>query len=102
MISFLTTCQETDIYMESSLQEMIMETLTIGELKTRFSEVLGRLKEGQEIVISYGKKREKVAVLIPYTSYSRKPERKLGLLKDRGRCVIHEDFKLSDKELLLS
>jgi len=79
-----------------------MQTLTIGELKARFSEVLGRLRQGQEIVISYGKKREKVAVLLPYSHYSRKPERKLGLLRDRGHCVIHEDFKLSDEEMLTS
>ncbi len=79
-----------------------MQTLTIGELKARFSEVLGRLRQGQEIVISYGKKREKVAVLIPYSHYSTKPERKLGLLKGQGHCVIHEDFKLSDEEMLTS
>ena len=80
-----------------------MQTLTIGELKARFSEVLGRLRQGQEIVISYGKKREKVAVLIPYSHYStKKPERKLGLLKGQGHCVIHEDFKLSDEEMLTS
>jgi prevent-host-death family protein len=79
-----------------------MQTLTIGELKARFSEVLGRLRQGQEVVISYGKRREKVAVLIPYSHYSSKPERKLGLLRDRGHCVIHEDFKLSDEEMLIS
>ena len=79
-----------------------MQTLTIGELKARFSEVLGKVRQGQEIVISYGKKREKVAVLLPYSHYSAKSKRKLGLLKDRGRCVIHEDFKLSDEEMLTS
>ncbi|HUU41798.1 MAG TPA: type II toxin-antitoxin system Phd/YefM family antitoxin [Desulfatiglandales bacterium] len=79
-----------------------MQTLTIGELKARFSEVLGRLRKGQEIVISYGKKREKVAVLVPYSRYSGKPDRKLGLLRNRGHFVIHEDFKLSDEEMLTS
>ncbi len=79
-----------------------MQTLTIGELKARFSEVLGQLRQGQEIVISYGKKREKVAVLLPYSHYSAKPKRKLGLLRDRGDYVIHKDFKLSDEEMLTS
>jgi len=77
-----------------------METYSIGELKTRFSEVIGRLKEGQEIVISYGKKKVKIAVLVPYDRYKTKPKRELGLLKSRGRCVIHEDFKMSDEEIL--
>jgi prevent-host-death family protein len=79
-----------------------MKTLTVGELKAKFSEVLAQVKEGQEIIISFGRKREKVAVLIPYSQYRAKPERKLGLLKGRGRCVIHKDFKLSDEEMLTS
>jgi len=77
-----------------------MQTLSIGELKTRFSEVLGRLRGGQEIVISYGKKKEKVAVLVPYSNYRGSPKRELGLLQERGRYVIHEDFKMTDEEIL--
>lgn len=79
-----------------------MQTITIGELKARFSEVIGLLKKGQEIVISYGKKKEKIAVLVPYKNYKKKPKRPLGLLKDVGRCVIHEDFKMDEEEMLSS
>jgi len=77
-----------------------MQTISVGELKARFSEVLERVRKGEEITISYGKKRKKVAVLLPYDHYSPKQERKLGLLKDRGTCVIHKDFKLTDEEML--
>jgi prevent-host-death family protein len=77
-----------------------MQTISVGELKARFSEVLERVRKGEEITISYGKKRKKVAVLLPYDRYSPKQERKLGLLKDRGTCVIHKDFKLTDEEML--
>lgn len=79
-----------------------MRTLTIGELKARFSQVLERVKRGEEIVISYGKRREKVAVIVPYDKYHSKPERELGLLKDKARCVVHEDFKMTDEEMLSS
>jgi len=79
-----------------------METLTIGELKTNFSEVLRKIRSGQEIVISYGKKREKLAVIIPYSAYACKSERKLGLLKDRAECIIHDDFEMNETELLRS
>lgn len=79
-----------------------MQTFTIGELKTRFSEVLEKVRNGQKIVISYGKKREKVAVIVPYSAYGPKRERSLGLLKDRGRCVIHEGFDMSEEEILSS
>lgn len=79
-----------------------MQTFTIGELKARFSEVVNRLREGQEIVISYGKKREKVGVLVPYSNYNGKPERNIGVLEHKARVVIHDDFKVKDEDLLLS
>ena len=79
-----------------------MQTLTIGELKAGFSEVLKKIRSGQEIVISYGKKREKVAVIVPYSSYISIPERSLGLLEDRAGCIIHDDFEISEKEMLTS
>ena len=79
-----------------------MQTLTIGELKTNFSEVLKKVKSGQKIGISYGKKREKVAVIVPYSDYVSTPERSLGLLKVRARCIIHDDFEITEKEMLAS
>jgi prevent-host-death family protein len=79
-----------------------MQTLTIGELKARFSEVLEKLRNGQEIVISYGKRREKVAVIVPYSAYVSKPERKLGLLKGHAECMIHDNFEISEEEMLAS
>ncbi len=79
-----------------------MQTLTIGELKASFSEVLKKIRSGQKIVVSYGKKREKVAVIIPYSDYASKPERCIGLLKDRAGCIIHDDFEISEKEMLAS
>jgi len=77
-----------------------METLSIGELKAKFSEVLEKVKSGQEIVISYGKKREKVAVILPYAAYAGKINRILGLLKGQAGFVIHDDFKMTDDEIL--
>lgn len=77
-----------------------METLTVGELKARFSEVLGRLREGEEIAISYGKKRERVAVLVPYAKRRNSPKRTLGPLKGQATCVIHDGFEMTDDELL--
>ena len=79
-----------------------MQTLTVGELKANFSEVLEKVKKGEEIAISYGKKRERVAVLLPYSRYGQKQPRKLGPLKGRAGCIIHKDFKITDEDLLLS
>ena len=79
-----------------------MQSISVGELKSHFSEVLDRVRKGEEIIISFGKKHKKVAVLLPYDHYIPKQERKLGLLMDRGKCVIHKDFKLTDEDMLSS
>ena len=76
-----------------------MKTLKIGELKANFSEVLELVRKGEKIIISYGKKGEKVGIIIPYEEY--KKERKLGILKDRGKLEF-KDFKMTDEEFLNS
>ncbi len=78
-----------------------MKTMTVGELKARFSEVLGQIiKNGEPVVISYGRKKEKIAAIIPYSRLKPQSERSLGLLRGRASCVIHDDFALSDGEML--
>ena len=75
-----------------------MKTFTVGDFKTHFSEIIERVRAGEEIVISYGKKKENVAVLIPYAAYKTKKIR-LGLLQDKS-LKIHNDFKMTEEELL--
>lgn len=77
---------------------MSMKTFAVGDFKTHFSEVIERVRAGEEIIISYGKKKENVAVLIPYAAYKTKKIR-LGLLQDKS-FKIHDDFKMSEEELL--
>ena len=79
-----------------------MESINVGELKSRFSEVLERVRGGEEIIISYGKNRKRVAVIVPYSHYVPKKERELGLLKGKGECIIHNDFKITDEDMLAS
>ncbi len=78
-----------------------MKTMTVGELKARFSEVLGQMiKNGEPVAISYGRKKEKIAAIIPYSRLKLQSERSLGLLRRRASCVIHDDFALSDEDVL--
>ena len=80
-----------------------MEAIPIGEFKAHFSTILERVKQGEKIVISSGKKREKVALLVPYESkIETRQRRKLGLLQGKARCVIRDNFSMSDAELLSS
>ena len=79
-----------------------METLKVGELKRKFSQVLQRVQAGEEIIISFGKKEKKIAVLVPYDKYICDSPRPLGILKGKAKCIIGDDFKISDEELLVS
>ena len=76
-----------------------MKSLAVGEFKTHFSEVIDAVKSGEEIIITYGKKKESVAVVIPYSKYQKKNKITIGLLKDK-KCIIHEDFQITPEELL--
>ncbi len=75
-----------------------MKTFAVGEFKTHFSEIIEQVRAGEEIIISYGKKKENVAVLIPYASYKTK-KIQLGLLQHKT-FKIHDDFKMTEEELL--
>ncbi len=79
-----------------------MKNLQVGEFKSRFSRVLEDVRKGEEITISYGKKKEKVAVIVPYSKYKKNIRRKLGILEKRATCVIGENFSLSDEDMIES
>ena len=73
--------------------------MTVGDLKSHFSEVLQDVKTGQEIAISFGKKKEIVAYLIPKTA-RRAIARQLGILKNKGTVTLREDYKMTEEEFL--
>ncbi|MCP4756403.1 MAG: type II toxin-antitoxin system Phd/YefM family antitoxin [Proteobacteria bacterium] len=77
-----------------------MKTISTGEFKGNLSSVLKSIMEGEEYAISYGKKKEKVAVILPYSKYVKENPRKLGLLSTKGKFKIADGFKMSEEELL--
>ncbi|HEX9958727.1 MAG TPA: prevent-host-death protein [Fibrella sp.] len=76
-----------------------MRTMTVGDLKAHFSEVIQDVKSGEEIAVAFGKKKEIVAYLIPKAA--RTPaKRQLGILQNKGHVTFAADFKLTDDEFL--
>lgn len=76
-----------------------MKTMTVGDLKAHFSEVIQDIKAGEEIAIAFGKKREIVAYLIPKSA--RKPmKRQLGILQNKGKVTFADDYKITEEEFL--
>lgn len=86
--------------MTTSSYIIYMKNLQVGEFKSKFSKVLEDIKKGEEITISFGKKKEKIAVIVPYSKYRKKIHRKLGILGNKASFEIIGEFSISDEELL--
>ena len=76
-----------------------MQTMTVGEFKANFSNVLKKVLAGEEIGISYGKKKEVVARLVPKNLKSRN-KRKIGLLDGKSKVRFSKTFKITEEKFL--
>lgn len=76
-----------------------MKTLTVGDLKTNFSEVLKAVQLGEEFAIAFGKRKEVVAYLIP-KQLRKKEKRNIGILEGKASVILHDDFKMTAEEFL--
>jgi prevent-host-death family protein len=79
-----------------------MKTLSLAEAKTHFSAILKEVGSGNEIAISYGKKRETIAVIIPYETWKKSKKRKLGVLEGTTAVKFSKDFSMTDEEFINS
>lgn len=76
-----------------------MKALAVGDFKAHFSRVLDDVRHGEEFVVCYGRKKEKVAVVIPYEKYMKQPVQ-LGVMENSASYRVRDDFKMTDEELL--
>lgn len=79
-----------------------MKTMAVGELKTHFSEVLEEVRRGHPVAVGYGKRKTRVAVIVPYEQYEATAARRLGVMEERASYSVRRDFKMSDEDLLSS
>jgi len=85
--------------------DIIMKTLQVAEAKTHFSSVMKDIQDGNEVAIAYGKKKQTIAVIIPYEKWKKSKKlkkRELGALKGKVKVKFSRDFKMSDEELINS
>jgi len=78
-----------------------MKTLQSTEVKTHFSSILKDVEAGNEIAITYGKKRKTIAVIIPYEKWKKSQKRQLGTLEGKMSVEFAKDFSMTDEELSL-
>jgi len=76
-----------------------MKVLTVGDLKTNFSEVLKAVQVGEEFAISFGKRKEVIAYLVPI-HLRNNGKRKIGILEGKATVTFKEDFKMTTEEFL--
>jgi len=79
-----------------------MKTLQLAEAKTHFSSIIRDIQAGDEIAIAYGKKKQTVAVIVPYEQWKKTKKRELGTLKGKVKIKFSKDFSMSDEELVNS
>ena len=77
-----------------------MKTMTVGEFKSNFAEVLEQVKAGVSIAVTYGRKKEIVGYFVP-NPQTIKTKRKLGILEGKATVTFKEDFKMLEEDLLV-
>ncbi|GMO46317.1 MAG: type II toxin-antitoxin system Phd/YefM family antitoxin [Termitinemataceae bacterium] len=77
-----------------------MKTLQSAEAKAHFSSVLRDIEAGNEVAIAYGKKKETIAVIIPYEQWKKSKKRQLGSLEGKMTVKFAADFSMTDEELI--
>ena len=78
-----------------------MKTVSIGEFKARLSRFIERIQAGEEFVVTHGRSRKKVFKVSPYRGQE-KLNRKLGPMRGKASVTFHDDWEMSDDELLKS
>jgi antitoxin (DNA-binding transcriptional repressor) of toxin-antitoxin stability system len=75
-----------------------MNALTVAEVKTHFSDILVRVKNGEKVKILYGKAKKPIAMIVPLEDS--KAPRKIGILEGKASFGMAEDGKISEEEFL--
>lgn len=77
-----------------------MRSIQAAQLKHELSSVLESVRNGDEFVVEFGRKHERVAVILPYGHYKQEQKREFGVLQGKGSFELAGNFEISDEELL--
>lgn len=78
-----------------------MKTMTVAQLKSQFSAVIGDLREGRQVAITYGRNKELLATIVPQSKMVQPDYSiKVGDLAAAGWTYKLNNFEISDEQLL--
>jgi antitoxin (DNA-binding transcriptional repressor) of toxin-antitoxin stability system len=76
-----------------------MKTVSIGDFKTNLSEIAQKVLKGEEFIVTHGRKKTKMFKVSPLDEV-KQTKRKLGILKGKVKVKFHDDWEMSEEELL--
>ena len=77
-----------------------MKNLPVAEVRSKFSSVLKDVAEGEEIGITFGRKKEPIAVIVPINEYKKIKARRLGTLEGKATVSFRDYWEITDEELV--
>jgi antitoxin (DNA-binding transcriptional repressor) of toxin-antitoxin stability system len=75
-----------------------VKALIVAEIKTSFSDVLIRVKNGENVKILYGKSKKPMTMIIPIENIN--SPRGIGILDGKATFKINGNSKISEAEFL--
>jgi len=75
-----------------------MKALTVAQIKTHFSDVLTRVKNGENVKILYGKSKKPVAIITPIENIN--TPRNIGIMDGKAAFKVRGNGKISEEEFL--
>ena len=75
-----------------------MNEMTVGEIKTHFSQILEEVQTGKKVGILYGRAKKPVAMIVPF-SKEKKTKRKIGILDGKVNITFKDNFEITPEEL---
>ncbi|MDI9426625.1 MAG: type II toxin-antitoxin system Phd/YefM family antitoxin [Treponema sp.] len=77
-----------------------MKNLPVAEVRSKFSSLLKDVAAGEEIAITFGRRKELIAVIVPINEYKKIKARRLGTLEGKATVSFRDDWEITEEELL--
>ena len=77
-----------------------MKTLSVAKVRMNCSALLKEVELGNEIGITFGRKQETIAMIVPIEEYKRIKARKLGSLEGKVKVEFSENWTITDEEFI--
>ena len=68
-----------------------MKSISVGEFRAHFSEIVEQVKAGEKFTVTFGRKKEIVGYFSP--EIPEQPKRKLGIMEGKAKAILSPGLK---------